>query len=146
MRIKQEWLVLVLILGGLLGVASVFSIRTGRSHQEAMVAALKGGLERLYDEAVSRNASTNIQVSSYLLADVLLAPGSKLFSIVPGMVSTSSVFLPKDGVVIPSSNLVCAVKMDSGHIFAIDGNRRCREVSGLELRNWRHKPLAAMSP
>mgnify|MGYP000855563899 CR=1 FL=1 len=147
MRVRQDWLVLALVLGVLLNIASVVAIRMGDSQHRAMVAALRRGLESVYDQAGELgNKGQNGQVSSETLAEIILNPDKKSQPIVPGMVSASSVFLPKETVLIPSSNLVCAVELTNGRIYAIDGRRAWRELTRSELSAWPHETLDANRP
>lgn len=147
MRVRQNWLVLALVLGVLLGIASVVAIRMGDSQHRAMVVALRRGLESVYDRAgVASGRGHNGQLSRDALAEIILNPDKKFQPIVPGMVSASSVFLPKETVLIPSSNLVCAVELTNGRIYAIDGRRAWRELTRSELSAWPHETLDADRP
>jgi hypothetical protein len=149
MRVKQGYLVLAIVVGALLGLAVFASLKMGRSHYKAMVLALEHGLEKVYDRAVSRSPATGPQKSQWVSSEILRnsiieadkqAPPRPIF---PSFVNPSDVFLPVQGVTIPSAELVCVVQMDSGQLYGITGERACREISKNEFRGWPHQILSS---
>lgn len=145
MRVRQDWLVVGIIAGVLLGVAVTVSVRMGRSNQRAMVLALRDGFERAYDEAVSRLPTNDLErrVSSELVRTVILDPARRSQPIVPGVVSPGNVFIPKEGATVPSQDLLCAVRLGSGQMYGIACDRTWRRVSNQEFARWPHQVLLA---
>ena len=148
MRVKQEYLVLTIVVTALLGIAIFVSLKMGHSHYKAMVLALEHGLERVYDEAVPRSSPAGPQnrrwVSSDVLKDIILdeekhVPRGPIF---PSFVRGSDVFLPVRGAAIPSDDFVCVVQMQSGQLYGVAGSRVWRRITEEEFRNWPHESLS----
>lgn len=151
MRVRQDYLVLIIVLGALLGLAVFASLKMGRSHHKAMVVALEHGLGRLYDEAASRSSPAGSQKPQWVSSDVLrsiIVEADKQVPprpILPGFVNPSDVFLPVQGVTIPSAGLVCVVQIGPGQLYGITADRASREVSKSEFRSWSHQILSSQA-
>src|SRR5881392_2740644 len=120
MRFTQPLLVLGLtILIASLGIAFV-AFRSGNSNRDAMLGALRHGLERAYDQAIAGTPRPNQASAALLPASALpkaLLDEKEQRLVLPSFVNSQDVFLGRKSVPIPSDQLIYVVRFGDVRLY-----------------------------
>jgi hypothetical protein len=147
MSLRQDCVVVAIVVGVLLGLVGFASLKMGRSQDKAMAVAVEQSLQRIYDRTMSGGAPVSgenrLWVSSDQLMNIILDADKHTAHNLhfPSFVRLSDFFLPVPGVTVPSTDMVCVVRITSGKYYGVDGHRVCRQISFKEFENWHHQPL-----
>ena len=136
MRISQNIIVLGLIVAMLGLGAVIISLRSGKSHREAMKNSLKAGLEQVFDKVAvgKENAVHPDDLKSVL--------GDRSKALLPSFVNRSEVFIADAPINISSEGVICAVKLNDGTYLGLIANRQVKTLSQDQINSWPHHVIS----
>ena len=136
---------LAIILGALAAGGAFVSFRMGKPAKEAKLRALRNGMETLYDQSLSKappvEPGQQRRISAETISGALYAGASRR-PVMPSFVQPSDVFLPTEGAMVPSEDLVCVVRTDCGALYGITARRVWYLVDSNRFAAWQHQPLS----
>ena len=144
MRPSHPILVLLLV-GGIIACGiGVVEFRKARSQRAGMLGALRSGLERALDLAISNAPEESLPkmviVAPNDLREVLLDADHRLV-LLPSFLTAQTVFVPSGEIAIPGEELLCVAQLGNGKLFGITANRKFRGVDRREFGSWPHQLL-----
>jgi hypothetical protein len=142
---KQGLIVIGLTFGVLACWLAVGTIRQSRLNEEMMVSSVQTGLEDLFDQCRSGLKDSNQHHKSLVepsdIRRVLVGADGSPREPLPSFVSLSDVFIPYDTIPIPTNALFCVVRMPSGRLYGITGQRSWQFVTSETFATWHHQAL-----